>query len=118
MADIAYLNRLQELGVEFGISIPNQWGATTIAASPQQIVEFEDDPVAFYAKAHGVSVQNYLSWVESNYHVYCSGKTKKGKRCKNVVVGGSNVDADTWANMQGSYCSLHGGWINVASNQQ
>lgn len=107
MEILNFLISLQEKGCGFYINVPNQWGAHDYPASPDDLIELNRDPVAYYVKMHGVSKIQYIQWVEESFSVHCAGKTSKGKRCKNVVTNGSNVDAKIWVQMQGEYCFLH-----------
>ena len=109
MEHLDLLKRLEELGVEFCISIPSQWGQETHVAKPEELLSLIKDPVALYAKHYGVSKEEYLAWANEDFSVHCSGKTSKGKRCKNIVPGGSNVSPSRWVELQGEYCTVHGG---------
>lgn len=107
MNNLELLNKLAELGVTFCLAVPNQWGHETHISDPSELLEFIDDPVSLYARYHGVTKQQYLAWANDEFSVVCSATTSKGKPCKKIVKGGSNVSPRQWVAMQGEYCSLH-----------
>lgn len=107
MDNLQYLHKLQELGVAFAISVPHQNGIQSFVANPEDLILLINDPVAIYAKHYGITKKQYLEWADSYFSVQCSGLTRKGRRCKNIVTGGSRVDARTWVSMQGMYCDIH-----------
>lgn len=108
MDKLNFLKELKVKGIEFGLSIPGQWGQHTYYATPAEVLEYLDNPISLYAKYYGVFVREYLLWVEDGHSVKCSAKTKSGKQCRNTVTGGSNVDPKVWVEMQNEYCAVHG----------
>ena len=108
MENLELLKKLKELGVTFGISVPSQWGQETHIAKPEELLTLIKDPVAVFAGHYGVSKAEYLAWASEEFSVHCSGKTSKGKQCKNIVPGGSNVSPSKWVEFQGEYCTVHG----------
>jgi hypothetical protein len=108
MENIALLKKLEELGVTFCISIPSQWGQENHIANPNELLILLNDPIAIYASHYGVSKAEYLDWENEEFSAHCSAKTSKGKQCKNIVPGGSNVSPGRWVELQGEYCTIHG----------
>ncbi|WP_169169205.1 MULTISPECIES: hypothetical protein [unclassified Acidovorax] len=107
MENLELLKKLQELGVAFCVSVPSQWGQETHIAKPEELLALIEDPTVVFAAHYGVSKSEYLAWANEDFSVHCSGKTSKGKQCKNIVPGGSNVSPSTWVELQGEYCTVH-----------
>ncbi|NNH19245.1 hypothetical protein HLB01_09400 [Bordetella trematum] len=84
---------------------PQGWEKMPV--SPEELPRYLSDPPAFLAQKRGVLRQQYLDWHDSNFNVYCAGRTKAGKPCKNLVPGGGAVSPARWVEMQGGFCSLH-----------
>ena len=103
------IKELAEKDVGFYVTHAAPGGQRTVPLDTQEVIAYAADPVGFLAKRYGVSKSDYLGWHEAQYHVYCSGFTKKGARCKATVPGLSYVDdPKTWAESQGGRCALHG----------
>ncbi|SUB63857.1 Uncharacterised protein [Plesiomonas shigelloides] len=107
MGHIEFLRKLEELNVTFCISVPSRWGDEIYIARAEELSNFISDPIAIYATHYGVSKSVYLAWANDDFSVYCSGKTSKGRPCKKIVTGGSNVSPKRWLELQGEYCSVH-----------
>ena len=107
MENMELLKKLKELGVTFCISVPSQWGQETHIAKPEELLALLNDPIAVYAGHYGVSKTEYLAWASEEFCVHCSGKTIKGKQCKNIVPGGHSVSPSKWVELQGEYCTVH-----------
>lgn len=108
MENLELLKKLEKLGVIFCVSVPSQWGQETHIANPEELLTLVKDPVAIFASHYGVSKAKYLAWSNEDFSVRCSGKTSKGRQCKNIVLGGSNVSPSKWVELQGEYCTIHG----------
>src|ERR1035438_7567411 len=114
--DFETLSILSEKGVDFCISVPHECGEcgqTTFRATPEDLVIFVDDPAAIYAKAHGVTKSEYRDWVDDECIAHCAAKTRAGRRCRNMVVGGYQVSAKRWLELQGGYCAVHGDGVKI-----
>jgi hypothetical protein len=79
----------------------------TYVPTPEDLVTFATDPVAIYAKAHGVSKSAYRDWQEDECNVICSAKTLAGGPCRGVVANGYGVPVKRWLELQGGYCLSH-----------
>ena len=108
MEHLALLKKLEQLGVEFCLSVPSPGGSDTYIAKPEELLNLLEDPTTVYAKHYGVTKSEYLAWTNENFSVRCSGTTKKGTQFKNIVPGGCNVTPDQWIKLQGEYCNIHG----------
>lgn len=75
--------------------------------TPEEVVEFADDPEAIYAKAHGVTKAEYRDWMDDDCTRFCAATTRAGKPCRNMVAGGFQVSAKRWLELQGEYCASH-----------
>ena len=108
MTDIEkFIKTLVENDVSFSCSHPDHSGQRTFHLSPEQLLIYLQDPPAYLARRYGVTRQQYLEWHQSDYSVKCSGKTAKGKPCKNTVENGSFTEPKEWVALQGSYCHVH-----------
>src|SRR4051794_11827475 len=105
--DLRTLSILSERGVEFCISVPNQYGQEIYVATAEDLMTFLEDPTAVYAKALGVTKEQYRDWMDDSCIAYCSAKTRAGRQCRNAVAGGFQVSAARWVALQGEYCMLH-----------
>lgn len=85
-------------------------GCEHFVASSEQFDEFKNNPIDLVALHLGVSVTEYMAWVESGGYVQCRATTAKNARCKGSVVGRYMVCSE-WsvANKNGGYCHIHGG---------
>lgn len=104
-----YLDRLKSLGCHFLIEIPNESGVESHFLTVPEVRQFHDDPTAIYAKKLDVTKEQYSQWHEEGCSARCAGITRKGRRCRNTVPGGSLVNARRWVELQGEYCVLHAG---------
>lgn len=102
-----FIKTLTERDVGFYCSHPDYGGNRTVHLTPEQLLDYVKDPVAYLAKLYGVSSQEYIEWHQSEYSVRCSAKTTAGKQCKHNVEGGNRVEPKAWVQMQGGYCSIH-----------
>lgn len=107
MEKLRFLRELSKHGVEYLISYPAPGGSSTFVISPEELVKFSENPEAAIAKHCGVTVREYLLWQEEGYSVQCSSTTQKGKRCRNIVTGGSMVTPAKWVKLTGQYCDIH-----------
>jgi len=105
--DLRTLSILRERGVEFCISVPNQYGQETYLATADDLMTFLDDPTAVYAKALGVTKEQYRDWMDDSCIAHCAATTRTGKQCRNAVPGGFQVSAARWVALQGEYCTVH-----------
>jgi hypothetical protein len=106
--DLQTLDLLSDKGVAFLIAVPNECGQRDYVATPEEVIEFCNDSVGFYAKIHGVTKSEYGDWLDDLFCVYCAAKTRAGRRCRNIVTGGNQVSPKRWVELQGRYCAVHG----------
>ena len=102
-----FVKRLSALGVTFHVFHPAPGGSRTLEIPPDDLERFERDPIAYFAKRHRVTKEQYLDWHATGYSVRCSSTTKHGQRCKHIVKGGSDLDIERWVELQGRYCEIH-----------
>ena len=107
MDKLDFIGELKAIGVEFSASFPAPGGSHSISLSPKQLLEYSKNPNLYTAKQCGVTLSEYLQWKEEGFSVQCSANTAKGKRCKNIVTGGSMVMPLVWASLTGNYCDKH-----------
>lgn len=103
------LRKLNNLRVNFSVSVDSGNGAQDVLASPEQLVEILDNPVKGYANLLGVSESDYKQCHEEKFNVECSAITAKGKKCRQIARGGHAVTIQEWAKLHGDYCPTHGG---------
>ena len=108
MHALEFLKMLESKGAGLSIEVPNEMGSADHPVTAEDVLVLMRDPTAAFAKALGVSVKDYLGWVDADYCVICAGYTAEGHRCKNMVKGGYVVSVETWAKMRGEYCHVHG----------
>lgn len=77
----ALLERLQELGVSFSMSMPGE----TRFLSPEDLADLLRSRDGLIRRVFGFSEAEFEEWNERRGEVPCSGTTKSGKPCRNVV---------------------------------
>lgn len=105
------LQALVNARLELAVSVPAMGGAWTCAATIEQALRLLEDKEAVYGELVGLSKPDYTEWQASDGSVYCCARTKAGKRCRNVVSGGTWLEPAAWKalhEMKG-YCAVHGG---------
>jgi hypothetical protein len=107
---IAALRVAQDAGCQFVIGVPSLGGSSTAALTPEQAHRLTTDKEGLFAELMGLTVPEYIEWRESQGSVYCSARTKQGKRCRNFIVGATWLEPDEWKaqRAEGGYCSAHG----------
>ena len=63
----------------------------------------------YAADMFGVFKSQYLDWIETDGTPRCGAKTKKGRRCQNIVSGGIQMSMEDWLQEDGGFCTVHGG---------
>jgi hypothetical protein len=104
-----WVEQLKLVGVRFTFVDPVPCRGQEMALDGALLPEFVSDPAAVAARLYGVTKEQYIGWVASERTVQCAGKTKRGKACRKSVAGGSLVEPKRWADLEGGYCSAHGG---------
>jgi len=105
------LQALVNAGLELAVSVPAMGGARTCVATVEQALRLLEDKEAVYGELVGLSKPDYIEWQASDGSVYCCARTKAGKRCRNVVSGGTWLEPTAWKALQDAkgYCTVHGG---------
>lgn len=100
---------MQSAGITFLVSVPAPGGSTTFALQSGEVPAFIQDRDTFAASHFGVTRQQYLDWVKTDGAPRCGATTKKGTRCANSVTGGIQRTIGEWVELDGGYCTVHGG---------
>jgi len=101
------VERLSELGASILIRCPGEWGSRDTYIRPNELAGYLSDPEELVARHLGVTRTEFLAWQDEGFSVQCAARTKRGKRCRGVVTGGSHVPAKIWVQMQGGFCVAH-----------
>ena len=107
MNEEQFLNKLDEKGISFTITVPIPQGYQQVLLKKDQVLEYLADKYSVLAKCYGVSRSEYVTWLDQDMSVQCCATTVKGKRCKNVITGGLHVSVEQWVKSQGLLCDLH-----------
>lgn len=107
---IAAMTIAQDAGCQFIIGVPSLGGSATVAVTPEQVHRLTVDKQAVFAELMGLTVPEYVEWNESQGSVYCSGRTKQGRQCRNFIVGATWLQPKEWRSIRavGGYCAAHG----------
>lgn len=107
--DIDTIFEMQSAGITFWGNYPAPAGGHNIILSAEDVPLFVQDRIGFAAKVEGASREQYIAWVESDGAPRCGAITKRGTRCQNIIKGGIQRPIEEWIELEGSYCSVHGG---------
>lgn len=107
--DIDTIFAMNSSGITFFGNYPAPGGGHNIMISAADVPLFVQDRVGFAAKVLGTSREQYVAWVESDGAPRCGAITKRGTRCQNIIKGGVQRPIAEWIELEGSYCSVHGG---------
>jgi hypothetical protein len=107
---IAALHIAQDAGCQFIVGVPSLGGSATLGLTPEQAHRLTTDKQALFAELMGLSVPEYIEWLQSQGSVYCSARTKRGKQCRNFIVGATWLEPEKWKaqRAEGGYCAAHG----------
>ena len=85
-------------------------GWEKFTATQDQYENFKDDPLGLVAIHLGVSVEDYLLWIEANGYGRCIATTSKKVQCRGSVPGRYYFCSE-WVEARkiGEYCAIHGG---------
>lgn len=103
------IERLASAGIGFYASVSAPWGSETITLSSRQALAYLEDPIGLTACSFGLSVSEYEQWVALDGRAVCGALTAKGRRCRNLVSGRTQLPADLWKERHGEFCAIHGG---------
>lgn len=78
--------------------------------SIEEVLLYLEDKESVIAQNLGVSPDEYMLWLDSEGTVFCSGTTRSGKRCRNMV-SRPQLSIEEWVQLtnEGRYCKSHGG---------
>lgn len=111
MEKLKLLRALVDAGCKLAVYGPALGGGRTAVTTPGQALRLLEDKNEIYGELVGLSRTNYIEWVSSQGSVYCSAKTRKGDRCRNTVVGATQLEPAAWKTTYeaSGYCATHGG---------
>ena len=111
MAEITedVLNSLLRSGVELVGAVPTPGGQLSVSLKAKDALEYIKDRDSFSARFYGVSRDEFLRCIASDFTARCGATTVKGTRCKNAAAGGYGVEPNVWVRLEGAYCETHGG---------
>jgi hypothetical protein len=103
------LHYMEMQGVWCSFGDPSPFHDREINIKPAEMQEFLRSPDAFRAKRHGVSKEEYLHFVNSDFGaVQCAAIKRDGKPCRFEAYGADDsIYAYQWIARHGSYCPLH-----------
>lgn len=107
--DKATIAKLAAAPISFIGDIRAPGGNRSLTLAAHELETFCNDPEGFFALKHGVTIDEYRQWVETDGTPRCGAKTSKGKRCGNVVSGGIQMSLERWLEEDGGFCAVHGG---------
>ena len=85
-------------------------GSDQMLVSHDEYEKFKTSPIKLIAIKLGVSVDDYLRWVEVQGYIRCIAINKNKTQCKNTTsLRFYNCSDWVEANKNGGYCSIHGG---------
>jgi hypothetical protein len=105
--NVETLRELNRIGVDFCMSIPGPGGQTAYYPTVEEVLLFEEDSERLYAKAHGLTLDQFREWYGNECSIVCSATTKAGRRCTNFVKGGYQVSGLEYLRRNGECCSSH-----------
>jgi len=103
-----------EMPAVFQVPVRTPWGCTSIFMTIPEIEKYNADPDAYAAAHFGLSVSEYVEWIELEGVALCGEKTRKGHPCKAWLAGsrpGPIVEqARQWKATHREFaCPAHGG---------
>lgn len=107
--DLATVEEMAAKGIEFGGNVRTIYGGKTYWLEPGSVQRFVADPIQYAADENGVTKSVYLEWLESFGCRFCTATTKGGKKCKNLLSHGQQMELTDWVRRDGEYCAIHGG---------
>ena len=91
------------------LSVNTPGGSQTVSIRLHELHQYNDDPDAFVAQYFGMSLAQYVEWVELDGAPLCGANTRAGKPCKSMI-GRIQMGAEQWlATHREGYCKAHGG---------
>jgi hypothetical protein len=98
---------------QFALTVPSPSGLSLVPITSEQFEKYKSkiltDPTFVAASVLGVTKIQFEEWVNNDFSVICSGKTKKGHRCRRVARDGYHVEVKEYVDRQGYKCEIHEG---------
>ena len=104
------LDILSRARINFYASYSQPGGGGEMTLSPSDVLRYLSDKESVIANHLGVSPDEYMLWLDSEGTVFCSGTTKTGNRCRNMV-SRPQLSIEEWVELtkQAPRCKSHGG---------
>lgn len=99
--EMGLLRELEEAGIVFLVSPVFGY----VELSTDEVKTYLEDPDAFMARQHGVSLDLFRDWKEFAGDPRCRATTKKGRRCENELPA-PNMAAQFRPGVT-DYCRVH-----------
>lgn len=103
------VQKLASAGTGFYANVATPAGAETVALSAREALAYLDDPAGLTASFFDLNVSEYEQWVALDGRAICGALTAKGRRCRNLVSGRTQLPANLWKESHGEPCAIHGG---------
>lgn len=98
---------LSEIDIPVSVRHPGGW--KTISVRMADVDTFNADPDRYAADHFGMTVAQYVEWVELDGSPLCGANTQAGRPCK-AVVGKIQLSSHEWLRLhREQYCKTHGG---------
>lgn len=95
-----------EITLSASLDVPG--GSETVMLDVDQALAYMAEPKVFSARYFGISADEYEEWVASQGLGRCVAPTKAGERCRNLVMGATQLSARQWQERPDGLCALHG----------
>lgn len=100
---------VQPIEAQIRISFPVPGGGREMLIPATEQANYSANPTAYLANYFGVSEVDFIRWVETDGTPFCGETTKSGRKCRNIVSGGSQRSLRDWIELDGGCCAVHGG---------
>ena len=98
------LFELQRKGICF-VAVLESCGNS--ALSPSDVLKYISDPEKFDADRCGINLEKYRAWLKAKNDYQCTGTTKRGTHCLNIVFPGGQWSPKTFRKGIDDRCPLH-----------
>ena len=102
---------IDQIKFAFLLEYPALYGGGKFFVEREQYEKYKDKPIELVALYFGVSVSEYLRWIEAQGCVNCMAMTRKKRPCTLPVPGMTYLGPKEWvcAVKEGGYCRVHSG---------